>query len=102
MSLPASILTQCAIFQHRIHTRLSDTAHVVRAICVDKESEFPNQKLFAVCGTPDKVRGYLVGDVFGVLCLHTRQYHMCANSCEVRVRAALPLLEWEGYPAAPS
>ena len=36
----------------------------------DKRSAFPNQNLFPLLRTPDKVIGYLVGDMFGVLCLH--------------------------------
>jgi len=51
------------------------------------------QVVFPVLGTPDKVIGSFVGDVFGVLCLHTRYCNMCSNPCEVPVRAALPLLE---------
>jgi hypothetical protein len=58
------------------------------------------QEMFPVLGTPDKVIGSFVGDVFGVLCLHPRHCNMCSNPCEVPVRAALPLLEREGYPVA--
>jgi hypothetical protein len=39
----------------------------------DKGSKPTNQVLFAVFGTPDKVLGELICDVFGVLCIHTRQ-----------------------------
>jgi hypothetical protein len=49
-----------------------------------------NEPIF---GTPDKMVSQLVGDVFGVLRIHTRQYDMCSNSCEVPERAALPLDE---------
>jgi hypothetical protein len=51
------------------------------------------QNLFPILGTPDKVRGQFVGDVFDVLCLHTHQYNMYSNLYEAPVRAALPLLE---------
>ena len=59
----------------------------------DKRRKFANENLFAVFGTPDKVIGQFIGDVFGVLCIHTHQYSICSNSYEVPVGAALPLLE---------
>jgi hypothetical protein len=58
-----------------------------------KRRKLARQNLFAIFGTPDKVIGQLVGDVFGVLCLHTHHCNICSNLCEVPVRAALPLLE---------
>ena len=53
----------------------------------------PGQDAFAVLGTPDKVIGQFVSDMFGMLHIHTRQYNICSNSCEVPVGTALPLLE---------
>ena len=44
----------------------------------------------------------LVGDLFGVLRIHTHQYNMCSSFLEEPHWAALPLLEREGYPAARS
>jgi hypothetical protein len=38
------------------------------------------------------VIGQFGGDVFGVLCIHIRQYNRCSNLTEVPVGAALPLL----------
>ena len=65
-----------------------------------KRSKLANQNLLAVCGTPDKVISQLIGDVFGVLCIHTQHYHRCSSLPEVPSRAALPLLEREGDAAA--
>jgi hypothetical protein len=39
------------------------------------------------------VIGPCVGDVFGVLCIHTRQCIRCSNSCEALMGTALPLDE---------
>ncbi len=58
-----------------------------------KRSKLVSQDAFAVLGTPDEVIGQFVGDVFGVLCIHIRQYNRCSNLTEVPVGAALPLLE---------
>jgi hypothetical protein len=38
---------------------------------------------FTIFGTPDKVIGQFVDDVFGVLCIHTHQFNKRSNSCEV-------------------
>ena len=37
----------------------------------DKCSKFTHQNLFPIFRTPDKVIGQFIGDVFGVLCIHT-------------------------------
>jgi hypothetical protein len=58
-----------------------------------KRGKLANENLFPIIWTPDEVIGQFVGDVFGVLCIHTRQYNMCSKSCEVPGRAALPLDE---------
>ncbi len=60
---------------------------------LDRRSNLPDQDAFAIVGTPDKVRGSLVRHVFGVLCLHTRQYTMSSGFTEEPYWAALPLLE---------
>ena len=59
----------------------------------DKCSKFTHQNLFPIFRTPDKVIGQFIGDVFGVLCIHTCHCNICSNSCEVPVGAALPLDE---------
>jgi hypothetical protein len=59
---------------------------------LDKRGDLASQDVFPVLGTPDKVIGSFVGDVFGVLCIHACQYNVSSNSCEVPVEAALPLL----------
>jgi hypothetical protein len=59
----------------------------------DKWSKLANQNLFALFRTPDKVVSKLVGNLFGVLHLHTYQYNICSNSCGALVGAALPPLE---------
>jgi hypothetical protein len=66
----------------------------------DKRSKLANQKLLPLFRTPDQVIGQFVGDMFGVLCIHTRQCNICSNPCEAPVGAALPLLEREGDAAA--
>jgi hypothetical protein len=38
----------------------------------EKRSTFLHQNLLAILATPDKMVRKLVGDVFGVLCIHTR------------------------------
>ena len=58
-----------------------------------KRSKLANQNLLAVFGTSDKVISQFIGDVFGVLCIHTCHCNICSNSCEVPVGAALPLDE---------
>lgn len=62
---------------------------------------FPGQDVFTVLGTPDKVIRQLVGDVFGVLCLHTRQYIRCSSFTEEPHWAALPHLK-DGGCGGPS
>lgn len=66
------------------------------AFLFDKRSDLANQNLLAILGTPDKMIAQLARDVFGVLCIHTRQYNKCSNSCEEPGGTALPLLEREG------
>jgi hypothetical protein len=72
---------------YRPGVRFADTTEFL----LHKGREFPNQNLFAVCGSPDKVIGSLVGDMCGVLCIHTRRYTLCSNSCEVPVGGRLTL-----------
>jgi hypothetical protein len=55
--------------------------------------DLANENLFALGGTADKMVSQLVGDMFGVLRIHTRQYNMCSHSLEEPRRAALPLDE---------
>ena len=74
---------------YRPGVRFTDTTNFL----FDQRSQLANENLFAVFRTPDKMVSQLVGDVFGVLFIHTRQCNMCSNSCEVPVWAALPLLE---------
>ena len=62
----------------------------------DKRGDLPGQNTFAVLGTPDKLIGAYVVDVFGVLCLHLRQYNRCSNLQDRRRRAALPYLKDRG------
>ena len=45
----------------------------------DKRCQLPNQNLFTVFGTPDKMVSQLVGDMFGVLRIHTRHYDKCSS-----------------------
>jgi len=59
----------------------------------EKRCQLPNQNLFAVFGAPDKVVSQLVGDVFGVLRIHTRHYNQCSSFPEGPRWAALPLDE---------
>ena len=59
----------------------------------DKRSNVPGQDVFALLGTPDKVIGSFVGDVFDVLRLHTHHYNMCSSFTEEPHWDALPLLE---------
>jgi hypothetical protein len=73
----------------RPSVRFTDAADFL----VEKRRQFANENLLAVFGTPDKVIGQFVGDVFGVLCIHTRHGNRCSNSCEASGWAALPLLE---------
>jgi hypothetical protein len=56
-----------------------------------KAASFPTRNFLRDAGTPDKVIGYLVGEVFGVLCIDPQQSTMRAHSCAVPVGAALPL-----------
>ena len=65
-----------------------------------KRSKLANQNLLAVFGTSDKVISQFIGDVFGVLYIHTQHYNRCSSLPEVPSRAALPLLEREGDAAA--
>ena len=58
-----------------------------------KRGELADQNLFAVVGTPDKVIGQLVGNMFGMLRIHTPHYNMCSNFSLFPRWAALPLDE---------
>jgi hypothetical protein len=49
----------------------------------DKRGKLAYQKLFPIFGAPDKIVSKLIGDVFGMLYIHTRQHHICSNPCEV-------------------
>ena len=66
----------------------------------DKQSKLANQNLFPILGAPDKVIGQFIRDVFGVLRIHIHHYNICTSFPEGPRRAALPLDESEGYPAA--
>jgi hypothetical protein len=57
---------------YRPDVRFTDTADFL----VEKRCQLPNQNLCAVCGTPDKMVGYFVGDMFALLCIHTHQYNL--------------------------
>ena len=59
-----------------------------------------DQNLFAVVGTPDKMGSQPVGDMFGMLHIHTPHAHMCSDFSLLSRGAALPRDESEGYPAA--
>jgi len=58
-----------------------------------KRGELANQNLLTVLGTPDKVIGSLVRNVFGMLRIHPQHYNICSSFPEVPRRAALPLLK---------
>ena len=45
----------------------------------DKCSKFTYQNLFPIFRTPDKVIGQFIGDVFGVLCIHTQHDDKCSS-----------------------
>src|SRR5690242_14216909 len=55
---------------------------------------------FCVFWTPDKRIGELVGDMFGVLRIHTRRYNGCSNIYEVLVGAAASPIFQVGDAAA--
>jgi hypothetical protein len=74
---------------YRPGVRFADTTDFL----FDKRGKLAYQKLFPLVGTPDNMVSKLVGDVFGMLCIHTRQFYICSNPSEVPGRAALPLLE---------
>ncbi|GCE06014.1 hypothetical protein KDAU_33430 [Dictyobacter aurantiacus] len=59
----------------------------------EKRGNRANKTLFAVCGAPDKVVRQRVGDVFGVLRIHTHQYTRCSRFSVFPCGAALPLDE---------
>ena len=67
----------------------ADTANLL----LKKRGDLANKNLFAVFGTPDKLVSQLVGDVFGVLCVHTPHCNRCSNFQKEPRRAALPLDE---------
>ena len=66
----------------------------------DEHGDLAHKNLLAVFGTSDKVISQFIGDVFGVLYIHTQHYNRCSSLPEVPSRAALPLLEREGDAAA--
>src|SRR5258706_5208463 len=65
-----------------------------------KRGELANQNLLTVLGTPDKVIGSLVRNVFDMLRIHLQHYNICSSFPEVPRWAALPLLESLGDAAA--
>ena len=46
----------------------------------NKRRTFPHQNLLPVLGTPDQMIGQFVGDVFGVLRIHTQQYNIGSHT----------------------
>ena len=44
-----------------------------------KSSKLADQNLLTIFRAQDKVIGQFVGDVFGVLCIHTHQYNKRSN-----------------------
>jgi hypothetical protein len=69
---------------------------------LDKRGKLARQNLLAVLGAPDKVVSYLVGNMFGMLCIHTQQYNICSNLYEVPVGAAAsPYLSSRGCGGPP-
>lgn len=66
----------------------------------NKGSKLANQKLFPVCGAPDKVIGQLIRHMFGVLRVHPQHYNRCSSFREELRWAALPPDESWGYPSA--
>jgi hypothetical protein len=85
------------MYMVRLDVQRSDDPALLRADAADflfkKRRQFPNQNLFALFGTPDKMVSELIRDMFGMLCIHTPNYNMCSNSLEGPPRAALPLDE---------
>ena len=66
---------------------------VAANLLLKKRGNLAHENLFPVFGTPDKVVSQFVGNMFGVLCIHTLQYNKCSKSCKIPVWAALPLDE---------
>jgi hypothetical protein len=44
-----------------------------------KRGDLAHENLLAIIWAPDKVVGQLVGNVFGMLRIHIRQYNMCST-----------------------
>lgn len=59
-------------------------------VLFEKRSELTNQNLLPIFRTPDKVRSSCVGDMFGMLRIHTLHYNKCSLFPEVPRWAALP------------
>jgi hypothetical protein len=57
----------------------------------DKRGELAKQNLLPIVRTPEKVRSSFVGDLFGVLRIHTLHYDKRSLFPEVPRWAALPL-----------
>ena len=67
---------------------------------LNERCQLAHQNLLPVLGAPDKVIGQLIGDVFGVLRIHTTDCNRCSRFSEEPARAALPPDESWGYPEA--
>jgi hypothetical protein len=67
--------------------------HPLKAVATLNVASFPTRIFLRYARTPDKMVSQLVGDVFGMLCIHTPNYDMCSKSLEKPRRAALPLDE---------
>lgn len=59
----------------------------------DTRGELTTQNLLPICRTPDNVRSSFVGDMFGVLRIHTLYDTKCSLFPDVPRWAALPLDE---------
>ena len=60
---------------YRPGVRFTDTTNFL----FDQRSQLANENLFAVFRTSDKIVSQLVGDVFGVLCIHTQHDNKCSS-----------------------
>jgi hypothetical protein len=59
----------------------------------EKRSKRAPENLLPIVRAPDKMGSKRVGDMFGVLYIHTQRYTMCSRFLEGSHRAAFPLLE---------
>jgi hypothetical protein len=66
------------------------------AFLFDTRRQFPNQNLFSLLGTPDKVIGQFIRDVFGVLPIHTQHYYECSLFRKSHVGPPYPYLKDRG------